>query len=317
MVMQLREVDRVEIHTLQDNYYDGLAADDSEVIKRFRPVRDMSFNNSILAEHGFSALVTITDGPRQHMILFDFGFSSFGAASNARAMGLDLAEVDMLVLSHGHVDHLGGLQEMAGLVGRNGVELVVHPAAFRPSRFKKVGLDMKMRIPSLSKEKAEQAGLAVHESEGPLLLFDSAALFLGQVPRKTDYEKIESTMFYEENGEDMADDYADDSALAVHVRGKGLVVLTGCAHSGVINTITYAEEITGVKKVHAIMGGFHLAGADFDAVVKPTIESLKVISPDYVIPTHCTGRKVVNAMEAAMPESFLLNMSGTRMTFQA
>jgi 7,8-dihydropterin-6-yl-methyl-4-(beta-D-ribofuranosyl)aminobenzene 5'-phosphate synthase len=95
------------------------------------------------------------------------------------------------------------------------------------------------------------------------------------------------------------------------------VVLSGCAHSGIVNTVEYAREITGINKVHVVMGGFHLTGPAFEPIIGDTIESIKRIGPDYVIPTHCTGRKAILAFERAMPGRFLVNMSGTKLTFAA
>jgi 7,8-dihydropterin-6-yl-methyl-4-(beta-D-ribofuranosyl)aminobenzene 5'-phosphate synthase len=103
----------------------------------------------------------------------------------------------------------------------------------------------------------------------------------------------------------------------MNLGSKGLVVLTGCAHSGIVNTVEYAREITGVNKVHAVMGGFHLTGPAFEPIIDDTVKSIKQIGPDYVIPTHCTGRKAILAFEKAMPRQSLVNMSGTKLTFAA
>jgi 7,8-dihydropterin-6-yl-methyl-4-(beta-D-ribofuranosyl)aminobenzene 5'-phosphate synthase len=124
-------------------------------------------------------------------------------------------------------------------------------------------------------------------------------------------------MFYDEDGQEKWDPIEDDTAIVVHVRGKGLVILSGCAHSGIINTVRYAQEVTGVDAVYVVMGGFHLTGADFEPVIEPTVEALRKLDPQYVVPTHCTGRKAIMHIEREMPENFLLNMSGTTMVFQA
>jgi 7,8-dihydropterin-6-yl-methyl-4-(beta-D-ribofuranosyl)aminobenzene 5'-phosphate synthase len=105
--------------------------------------------------------------------------------------------------------------------------------------------------------------------------------------------------------------------MVFNVRDKGLVVISGCAHAGIVNTVAHARQTTGVDKVMAVMGGFHLGGQDVDQVVKPTIAALKALTPTYVIPTHCTGRLAVQMIEKEMPDQFILNMSGTRLTFSA
>jgi 7,8-dihydropterin-6-yl-methyl-4-(beta-D-ribofuranosyl)aminobenzene 5'-phosphate synthase len=94
-------------------------------------------------------------------------------------------------------------------------------------------------------------------------------------------------------------------------------VLSGCAHSGIVNTVAYAREVTGVDPVYAVMGGFHLTGADFEPIIGRTTEALIALNPRYIVPTHCTGRKASMHIEREMPEKFLLNMSGTKMVFAA
>ena len=103
----------------------------------------------------------------------------------------------------------------------------------------------------------------------------------------------------------------------MNVKGKGLVILTGCAHAGIVNTVRHAVKITGVEKVCTVMGGFHLSGPFFEPIIEQTTEELKELNPLYVVPTHCTGRKAIMHIESEMPEKFILNMSGTKLTFSA
>ena len=317
MALTLNEVDKVEILTLQDNYIDVAAFDGTDVVKRAMPLKDGEIKNSILAEHGFSAVVTATVGGSARSILFDFGFSPQGAAFNADALDLDLSSIEAMVLSHGHMDHFGGLASLIERVGQEGIELVLHPKAFRKPRYLKVSETVKVNLPALSREKIADARIALIETEKPRPLLDGRLLFLGEIPKRTDFEKGFPRMFYDEEGESKWDPIEDDTAVATLVKGKGLIILSGCAHSGIINTVKYAQEITGVEKIYAVMGGFHLTGADFEPVIEPTTEALKALDPTYIIPTHCTGRKAVMHLEREMPDKFLLNMSGTKMVFAA
>ena len=100
-----------------------------------------------------------------------------------------------------------------------------------------------------------------------------------------------------------------------NVKGKGLIVLSGCAHSGIINTVRYARELTGIDKVFAVMGGFHLSGPKFADIIEPTTNALKEMNPRYVVPTHCSGRNAMMYIEKEMGDKFLLNMVGTKMIF--
>ena len=316
MTIMLKEVDRVEILTLQDNYIDLLVRDNNEVIQRAMIVKGTEIRrNSVLAEHGFSALVTTTVEDNSRSLLFDFGFSPHGAASNAQVLEADFGRVEVLALSHGHLDHFGGLKELAALVERSGIEMIVHPEVFRNPRYIKAGDDRKINFPPFTREEAESAGVRVVETLGPYPLLDNEGLFLGEIKRSTDFEKGVPAFWYGEGAQARPDTFEDDTGLAFLVKGRGLVVLTGCAHAGIINTIYHARDLTGVDKVLAVIGGFHLSGPDLKPVVRATIEAFKELAPEYIIPTHCTGREVIGMIEEELPDSFILNMAGTKLTF--
>ena len=316
MTINLKEVDKLEILTLQDNYIDIAAMDGTDMVHRALPIKDGEIKNSILAEHGFSTLVSVIVGGESRYILFDFGFSKQGAASNADALEADLSRVEALILSHGHMDHFGGLLSLVERIGKKNLELILHPTAFRKPRYIKVSEDFNITLPPLNKEAMQAAGISIVESTDPRLLVDGLLLFLGEVPKKSKFEKGFPRMHYDQGGQSHWDPIEDDTAVVANVRGKGLVVLSGCAHSGIINTVKYAREISGIEKIYAVMGGFHLSGADFEPIIEPTTEALKALNPAYVIPTHCTGRKATMHLEKEMPDQFLLNMSGTRMVFE-
>jgi 7,8-dihydropterin-6-yl-methyl-4-(beta-D-ribofuranosyl)aminobenzene 5'-phosphate synthase len=314
--MALNELDRVEILSLQDNYIEITAMDDSEIVRRAKSVRNGEIRNSILAEHGFSALVRLTREGRTKTLLFDFGFSEHGSAYNADALDADLREVETLVLSHGHSDHTGGLKRLVAMIGKKGIDIVLHPGAFKEDRYmtRRAGKD---RFPRFSREALEALGLNVVATREPRPLLDGDALFLGEIPRTTPFEKGVPHAFFLDRGKETWDPIEEDSSIAMNLRGKGLVVLSGCAHSGIINTVRRAMAVTGVGKVHAVMGGFHLSGPAFEPVIGPTAEELRKIGPDFVIPCHCTGRRAIMQVEQAMPGQFVLNMSGTTLTFRA
>ena len=315
MDIKLKEVDKIEILTLQDNYIDLVSRDNSEIVQRALPIKDGVAKSSVLAEHGFSSIFTVTAGSQTRSILFDFGYSEHGAAFNSEALDADLESIEIMALSHGHLDHVGGMGELVSKIGKKDLKLVLHPAAFRNPRFLKIADNRKIILPSLNRKKIENFGVTPVETKEPYALLDGAVYFLGEIPRKTDFEKGAASLCYEENGVEKQDPINDDSSLVAHLKGKGLIILSGCAHAGIINTINYAKETSGIKHVHAVMGGFHLTGAEFEAIIEPTVNNLKEINPDYIIPTHCTGRKSILAIENEMPDKFIMNMSGTKMTF--
>lgn len=317
MSIFINEADRVEILTLQDNYIDLVVGDSTDIVKRALPLKGSEIRNSVLAEHGFSVLVTLFSGEKSRQALFDFGFSEHGAAFNVDALNVDLSNVESLVLSHGHIDHLGGLKQLAERIGRKDIELVLHPAAFKHPRYIKLTEKLRVNFPPFTRNFVKEMGIIPVEKKDPYLLLDEFLLFLGEIPRTSEFEKAMPNAYYEENGQEKHDRIEDDTAIVANVKGKGLVILSGCAHSGIINTVQYAREITGIDKVFVVMGGFHLTGPDYVSIIKPTTDALKNIGPRYVVPTHCTGRRATMYIENEMGAEFLLNMVGTKLTFSA
>ncbi|MFP4573674.1 MAG: MBL fold metallo-hydrolase, partial [Desulfobacterales bacterium] len=290
MKVSMQPVDRMEILTLQDNYIDILARDNSDIISRAMPLKGVEVRNSILAEHGFSAVITTVVDSSTRSMLFDFGFSEHGAAFNAEVLGVDMKQVEMMALSHGHLDHVGGIEKLSGMIEKPGIPLVLHPEAFRNPRYMRVTKNFKVMFPPFTREKAEAARAEVVATAEPYPMLDGRVLFLSEIERTTEFEKGAPSLWYEKDGVPMQDTFEDDTGLAFVVRGKGLVVLSGCAHSGIVNTVRHAQKVTGVDQVYAVMGGFHLSGPDMEPVIQPTIDALKEIDPAWIIPTHCTGR---------------------------
>jgi 7,8-dihydropterin-6-yl-methyl-4-(beta-D-ribofuranosyl)aminobenzene 5'-phosphate synthase len=311
-------VDKIEVFTLQDNYIDLTVDDSSEIVQRVKDIENKKkLFKGILAEHGLSTLVTTIRGSDRRSLLFDFGFSAFGAAFNAEVFNIDLESVECMALSHGHFDHTGGLAAMSAAIGKPGIKLVLHPGAVNKRRFTKVKGKPRQYRPPFTDKMIEDAGVVAVKTDKPYSLLDDTVLFLGEIPRLSVFEKVDSSRCYEEKGVEKYDTIADDSAVVCILKDKGLVVLTGCAHAGVVNTVRHAQKVTGVNKVHAIMGGFHLTGVDRKKVLEPTISNLKELAPDFIIPTHCTGRKETMQIEKELPEAFILNMVGTKLTFAA
>ncbi len=314
--VQLKEVEQVEILSLSDNYNDLTTMDSDQVVTRALPVRDMEIKSSILAEHGFSAVVRTLRGEEPHKLLFDFGLSKVVAPYNADKLGVDLSAIEAAVLSHGHMDHFGALLPMLAAVPGKPLPLFLHPSVFKPNRYLRVG-EIRVKFPPADRAAWEGAGADIIESPEPRLLAGDTVLFLGEIERLTAFERGMPNAYFERDGEEFWDPIEEDSGIAMHLRGKGLVVLSGCSHSGIVNTVAHARKVTGVDEVHAVVGGFHLTGPAFEPIIADTIEGIRAFAPDYVVPTHCTGRKATMAFEEAMPDEFILNMAGTRLTFRA
>ncbi|MDY6795464.1 MAG: MBL fold metallo-hydrolase [Actinomycetota bacterium] len=311
-----REVDQVEILTLSDNYIDLVSMDSNEIVTRAMPIKDLEVKGSVLAEHGFAALVRTVAGEETHELFFDFGLSDVATPYNVEALDVDLSGVEVAALSHGHPDHYGALVPIMEALPKKPVPLYLHPGALKERRFLKAG-DIRIMFPRADRDAWEKAGARIVESAEPVLLADDTILFLGEIERLTDFEKGMPNAYCEKDGEEACDPIEDDTGIAMNLRGKGLVVLSGCSHSGIVNTVAYARKVSGVDDVHVVMGGFHLTGPVFEPIIDKTIEAIKEFAPDYVVPTHCTGRKAILAFEEAMPEQYITNMAGTRLVFSA
>ena len=134
----------------------------------------------------------------------------------------------------------------------------------------------------------------------------------GEVERTTGFEKGLPGALMEKDGEMEPDLIADDQALVMNLREKGLVVISGCSHSGIINTILYAQKVTGLGKIHAVLGGFHLTGPAFESIIEKTISELKNVAPEVVVPMHCTGWKAIQRFSQEFPSAFVLNSVGSK-----
>ena len=318
--IELAPVDEVVVTTLVDNTFDALLAGDGRTSRVSwgvgrTPAPQFESGDTAVglrAEHGFSALVTVRRGPTTSTLLFDTGLSPDAMVVNADRLGVDLGAIQAVVLSHGHFDHAGGL---AGLAGKNGVRslpMVVHPLVWTTRRLAVPGREPEL-LPTLSKGALEREGLAVIERREPSLLVDGCVLITGEVDRTTEYERGMPPAHQAWTGSQWQHDplVLDEQALVVHVRGQGLVVLTGCGHAGVVNIVRHAMRLTGVDRLHALLGGFHLSGPVFEPNIAPTVDALTAMSPSVVVPGHCTGWRAQHALAAAMPDAWIAGSTGS------
>jgi 7,8-dihydropterin-6-yl-methyl-4-(beta-D-ribofuranosyl)aminobenzene 5'-phosphate synthase len=316
----LEPVDEIRVTTLVDNVYDALLTGDERTTRapfRAGTARAPQFEGSsttvgLMAEHGFSALVAVRRGNATRTLVFDAGLSPDAMTTNADRLGLDLSEAMGIVLSHGHFDHAGGLVGLAGKRGRRGLPMVVHPGAWTRRRLAVPGADPEL-LPTLSRRALEGEGFELVERRSPSLLVDDCVLITGEVDRTTEFERGMPPSHQAWDGESWRPDptVVDDQALVVHLRGRGLVVLTGCGHAGVVNIVRHAQRLTGVPDLHALLGGFHLGGPAFAPVIRPTVDALAALQPRLVVPGHCTGWRAQHALADALPEAFVPGSSGS------
>lgn len=311
--IRVTEVDRVTVWVLTDNYYDALRPD-SKITKRYRVVP----GKSIHAEHGLAYYVETVVNGEASACMFDYGLDPLGVMNNIALLGLDVGKANAFSLSHGHFDHWMGavsiLKQNQSRIAR-GTPFYVGEEAFARRYSLRPGTTDAADIGQLGKEDIEALGLKVVEVKNPLQIIPGA-YFTGNIERVTTYEKVPPSLLIKRGEKPEPDDFRGEQALFFSVKGKGLVVLSGCAHAGIVNTVKHAQKIAGTDKIQAVMGGFHLINAKPE-VIQNTVADIKAMKPDYIVPTHCTGFEAIVAFSREMPTEFTLNTAGTQYTFTA
>jgi 7,8-dihydropterin-6-yl-methyl-4-(beta-D-ribofuranosyl)aminobenzene 5'-phosphate synthase len=326
-VIALEPIDAVHVTTLIDNVSDGLLVDQGPArrVGLFRPdpegrlprvpaslLEDGSLIDPLRAEHGFSALVSVVRSGQTRHLIFDTGLSPDGMVENMRRLGIDPLDAEAVVLSHGHFDHTTGLDGYLRAVGAPNAPVIIHPEFWSRRRIAIPGREP-FEIPSTSRRAMVDAGFAIIEGRRPSFLLGGSVLITGEVDRTTPFEQGFAVHQAYRDDRWVPDPLIlDDQALIVHVRDRGLVVVTGCGHAGIVNIVRYAQRLTNVRNVHAIIGGFHLSGALFDPIVGATCDALADVAPDVLVPAHCTGLRAMRTIADRFPDAFIQNSVGTR-----
>jgi 7,8-dihydropterin-6-yl-methyl-4-(beta-D-ribofuranosyl)aminobenzene 5'-phosphate synthase len=274
---------------------------------RITTLSENTANFGYLAEWGLSILVE-ADGLR---ILMDTGLS-FSAVHNAQLMGIDLSTIDRIVLSHGHADHTGGLREVLRRGGGE-VEVIAHPDIWAPKYVRRDGKteEQYIGIPFSRGELESRSARFTLERE-PVHITEHI-MTTGEIPMLSGYEEIETNLFVREDGVLHPDHLADDLALVIDAN-FGLVVILGCAHRGIINTLRHAQRLTSKELVYAAIGGTHLFLAS-DKRIERTIPNLKEIGIQRLGVSHCTGFHASARLAHEFKGIFFLNNAGSRLTF--
>ncbi len=195
--------------------------------------------------------------------------------------------------------------------------MLIHPDFWSRRRIALPGREP-AELPSTSRRALEGAGFEIVEQRQPSFLLDGSLLVTGEVDRTTEFERGFPVHEAQRDGRWQPDPLIlDDQALVAHVRGRGLVVITGCGHSGIVNILRYVRRLTGEERLHAVIGGFHLGGPLFEQIIGPTTDALVELAPDYLVPSHCTGLRATRAIAERLPDAFIQNCVGTRFRFAA
>lgn len=321
--IELKPVDEVEITTLYENLIDANALG-QESVQRLSVKANSFVASQLLADerrvpfvggHGLSMLVKVTRNGITRRILFDAGGSADGLMHNLDCLEINPREWNCVVLSHGHWDHIMGLVGLHKRLGRFSMPLTIHPDAYLKRASKNQQGELIRLGGTLSAQGLRDAGVELIETREPSFVIEGMALVTGQVERTNDFETGWPAHYAERDGEFVPDPLiCDDQGLAINVKNKGLVVLSGCGHAGIVNTVNHARAITGIDKVYAVVGGFHLGPNFFRDRTPKVIDALVAMEPAILSPAHCTGYLAGDSIFHALPTAFVQNGVGTRIT---
>jgi 7,8-dihydropterin-6-yl-methyl-4-(beta-D-ribofuranosyl)aminobenzene 5'-phosphate synthase len=337
-------VDRLVMTNVVDNVYDFFAKGgqvrDIQIQRTGLPFPSGS-GPKLLAEHGLAYHLESFRGPERAEILLDFALTPGTLLNNYRAVRVDPSRANALILSHGHLDHYGALLDLVGAVPdwkARGITLYAGGEDTFCQRWVVTPNGQQLDYGQLDRPALEAGGVQVVLAPQPTVVVGHA-ITSGHIPRITNFETSppaarleagpvgsdcaaklhfpEGTLQVEpQPGELVQDIFWGEQATAYQVADRGLVVLSSCGHAGIINSIRQLQAVSGVDKIHAVVGGWHLAPAP-DAVVAQTVAAFREINPDYLIPMHCTGSNTIAALQREMPEKLVLPSTGTRVVFGA
>ncbi len=311
-------VDSVEVRILVDNVTDSLSsvlrgvANENEVLRRYG-MKVMSGAAKCCAHHGLSLLLTAYADGESRTLLFDAGPDPDVLARNAPRLGVAFADVGAIAMSHGHWDHCGGLLEAIRSIHRaNGGRRV--PCHVNEGMFVERGNTQPdgsvLPYENLPRAREiEAAGADVVSSPDARLLLDGRFYLSGEIPRVTPYEKgYPGHLKRSADGASWEPDpwLMDERYAAVNIRGKGIVVFTACSHAGVVNVLKDARNAFGGVPLHAVMGGFHLAGPKVEPAIAQTVAELAGFGLARIVPAHCTGWRALNALARTFGEDVVV-----------
>jgi 7,8-dihydropterin-6-yl-methyl-4-(beta-D-ribofuranosyl)aminobenzene 5'-phosphate synthase len=307
----MRECDELTLTVLVDNYIDMLMSNSPGITRQGMPEHFGARRGTPLAENGISFLLKVSAGGRTTTILFDAGMSPIPLVHNAKLLGIDLTEVDQVVLSHGHPDHFGGIYAALEQIGYR-VPVLVHPSAFAPRLIQRPDVTLQYFNKALTEAELTAAGAAVVVLKDPLEIAPGV-MTSGEIPTTLDFEEeVPVGRMSVRDGHVCADPIEDYQTLIVNVKGLGLIVLDPCGHAGVVSSIDHAIKLAEVETLHGVLGGFHLGHAGItQAKVDRTVDELVKRRPAWVSPMHCSGFRTQRAVAERMPDAFKLMTVGT------
>lgn len=286
-LINIGEVEQLKIFTLLDDY--------------------SGYESPFLAHHGISLLLEIVSGDVNKRILLDVGQSADPILYNAKLLGIDCNNIDEIFISHCHYDHTAGLVGILKEIDKE-IPVIAHPTIFRENYIFKPYL----RNIGVTKENGREA---IINNGGQLVLLDEPFHFMegvistGEIERAFDFEGHNIGTYNIEDGKVIPDKLIDDLSIVINIKDKGLFIVSGCSHAGIVNIINHAIKITGINKVYGLIGGLHLIEATDDRINK-TVEALRKMDLQLVVAGHCTGLNALSKLSSVFKERFELLHSG-------
>jgi len=260
------------------------------------------YESPYLGQHGISLLLQAERKGLTQNILVDVGQNPKALLENMEKMQISPTCIDMIVLTHCHYDHTQGLAEVLKKIGKKDVPVIAHPDIFRLNFVTEPSLRHIGVMDGDRREDIEEAGGLLYLTKDSMEAMPGL-ITTGEVERLTDFEEVGMSLFTIKNDCCTEDPMLDDISVIAHIEDKGIVIVTGCSHAGIVNICLQSMKLTGIKKIHGIVGGFHLVEAS-DSRIKETSQALKKLDPDWIYPGHCTGFKAQAELYRIFKERF-------------
>ncbi len=328
-------VDRLAVRIAIDSFYDILTRSKrvgNIKVERMGSIRGPQGNRMLQSQWGFATHLESQRNGETRQVLLDFGGTAEVLFHNYDLLKIDPAQIDALIVSHGHDDHFEGMVPMLQrhrATMRKNLQVYIGGEDTLCYRWIRPGQENSISY-ALDRKAIEGANVKIVLAQKPTVVAGHA-FTTGEIPRVS-FEKILPTPHVEvgmrdglgchsnlfshgsEEGKTIADDFPGEHATCYHVKDRGLVVISSCGHKGIVNSVRQAQAVSGVEKVHAVMGGFHLVPAS-ESYIAQTVQELKAINPDHVMPMHCSGPGFIKEMQNEFPEKLVLSYTGSRFIF--